>query len=85
MRLFASALAVVGWFMLAGTPVFAHPASCDRVLEMLSRGVDPAQVAEDLATTRARVSACAKVERAEDRVAERRAQLHWERHQRGLD
>lgn len=67
------------------SPAAAEAPPCDRVLAELASGADAAAVASDLGTTRARVNACAKLGDAEDRQAERRAELHRDRQQRGLD
>ncbi|HER19969.1 MAG TPA: hypothetical protein ENO14_02880 [Chromatiales bacterium] len=81
MRLLACAFVV----LLSWSPAVAAPPSCAQVLAALSSGADAAAVATDLGTTRARVNACAKIGEAEERQAERRAELHRQREQRGLD
>jgi len=62
----------------------ALPASCDRVAAALQRDADPAHVAESLGTTRARVDACAKLTRVQQRQRAQRADLHSERAERGI-
>lgn len=71
--------------VLAGSVALATPPSCDQISEAMLRQDDPAQVAADLQTTRARVNACAKLRRTRDGLAERRDQLHAARQERGLD
>lgn len=78
-------LAFVFVALLSWSPAVAEPPSCDHVLAVLSSGADAAAVATDLGTTRARVNACAKIGESEERQAQRRAELHRQREQRGLD
>jgi len=60
------------------------PASCGRVAASLQSNPDPARVAASLGTTRARVHACAKLTRVQQRQRDRRSDLHRERAERGI-
>ncbi len=61
------------------------PPSCDRLVDALARNPDHGQVADDLDTTQARISACVRLAEVRSKTAERRARLHRDRAARGLD
>ncbi len=58
---------------LVALPALATPPTCDQIQQAMSRGADdPARVAAELRTTRARVNACVNLQRTLAGLSERR-------------